>query len=420
MLTNYTIEGFENIQYQGFRSLAAIEARLKKLYQSYGYHQISIPTFESFDQFITDNTIPGDELFKFISRKGKVLALKPDATLSVARMAAINHHDPGEIIKFFYQTNIYRHFAAPSDVKKEITQMGVEFFGDTAPECDGEIIALAIESLRANGITDIQIDMGHVGYINYLLDELALSESDRTALISLIDNKNIGDIRAFLDARECDPAIAEIVLQLPQLYGKPRETFERMRTLCMNDKMRAVVADLQAIYRHLEAVGLADAVTFDLGFTNAMHYYSDLVFKAYVGGWGAPIIDGGRYDTLSRKFGIDRPACGFAVDLLGLMDYMDQHGLLDDAPEPHRVIVYTERAKPRAFALAADLRRQGLPVEIFCTAELLEHAIVALRSQQLYRDSYFYAITADGLFQFKNNQLMPIKAIDAAKTWQGE
>ena len=87
MLTNYTIEGFENIQYQGFRSLAAIEARLKKLYQSYGYHQISIPTFESFDQFITDNTIPGDELFKFISRKGKVLALKPDATLSVARMA---------------------------------------------------------------------------------------------------------------------------------------------------------------------------------------------------------------------------------------------------------------------------------------------------------------------------------------------
>ena len=75
MLTNYTIEGFENIQYQGFRSLAAIEARLKKLYQSYGYHQISIPTFESFDQFITDNTIPGDELFKFISRKGKVLAL---------------------------------------------------------------------------------------------------------------------------------------------------------------------------------------------------------------------------------------------------------------------------------------------------------------------------------------------------------
>lgn len=396
MLTTYTIDGFENIQYQGLGALRHIEATLTNLYRLHGYHPIAIPTFEVYDQLVTENAIKGDDLFKLISRKGKVLALKPDATLSVARMAAINHHDPNELIKFFYQTNIYRNFGAPGDVKKEFTQMGVEFFGDNNPQCDAEIIALAIESLRANGIEDVQIDLGHVGYINVLLDELLLTPNERESLIHLIDNKNIADIRDFLSHRDFDKKVSDIILELPTLYGKPTDVFERMTALCINDKMKNVVADLRAIYHQLDILGLSDAVTFDLGFTSAMNYYSDMVFKAYVGGFGKPIIDGGRYNSLSRKFGIDRPACGFAVDLLSLMDYLDEQGLLTEGDATRNVILYREAQAADAFKQAKAMRDDGHIVETFKIEDnsdsAYQKAAAEIGKQQLYQNSVFYAV----------------------------
>ena len=118
MLENYTIDGFENIQYQGYPALQKIENNLGQLFELYGYHPISTPTFEAYDLYAAEDSIASDDLCKLVNHQGKVLALKPDATLAVTRMAAINHHDPDEIIKFSYLTNIYRSFASPESVKK--------------------------------------------------------------------------------------------------------------------------------------------------------------------------------------------------------------------------------------------------------------------------------------------------------------
>ena len=398
MLTTYTIEGFENIQYQGFQALSQIEHNLTKLYTGYGYHQVAIPTFETYDSFIKNDAISANELFKFISRKGRVLALKPDATLSVARMAAINHHDPNEIIKLFYQTNIYRNFSGPGDVRKEITQMGVEFFGDNSPECDGEIIALAIQSLKANGVSDVQIDLGHVGFINYLLDELTISKADRAKLFELIENKNIGDIQEFLSSRHYDPKISDIILA-------------RMTKLCINQKMQDVVKNLSALFEHLRSVGLDQYVTFDLGFTSSMNYYTDLIFKVYAGNWGAPIIDGGRYNKLSQQFGIDRPACGFAVNLLSLMDYLEEHDLIHTQSPAHIVLLYRESEKQRVFELAGRLREQGIMTEVFVINSLPTAMIERLQVQRLYQDADYYVFEKDGALKWEGSALSPVTEI---------
>lgn len=411
MLTTYTIEGFENIQYQGFQALSQIEHNLTKLYTGYGYHQIAIPTFETYDSFIKNDAISANELFKFISRKGRVLALKPDATLSVARMAAINHHDPNEIIKLFYQTNIYRNFSGPGDVRKEITQMGVEFFGDNSPECDGEIIALAIESLLVNGVSDVQIDLGHVGFINYLLDELTISKADRAKLFELIENKNIGDIQEFLSNRHYDSKISNIILELPMLYGEPTDVFARMTKLCINQKMQDVVKNLSALFEHLRSVGLDQYVTFDLGFTSSMNYYTDLIFKVYAGNWGAPIIDGGRYNKLSQQFGIDRPACGFAVNLLSLMDYLEEHDLIHTASPAHIVLLYRESEKKRVFELASRLREQGNMTEVFVINSLPTAMIERLQVQRLYQDADYYVFEKDGASKWEGSALSPVTEI---------
>lgn len=411
MLTNYTIEGFENIQYQGFLALQKIENKLSHLFSLYGYHQVSTPTFEAYDLLAPEDAIPSDELFKLVNHQGKVLALKPDATLPIARMAAINHHDSQEIIKFCYRTNIYRNFASPDIVKKEITQMGVEYFGNPMPECDGEIIALAISSLLVNGIEDIHIDMGHVGFIGQLFDAIGLTGDKRTRLLNLIETKNLGDIRDFLSDEPYDDTIKETILKMPLLYGDPQEVFTEMDGLCLTDGMRSVVAQLRAIYKHLEIIGLTQYITFDLGFTSRMNYYTDLIFKVYVNGWGEPVIGGGRYDDLSARFGIDRPACGFAIDILQLMDYMEQNDLLPADTASRTVILYDPGDKCQAFDTAAALRAQGHSTEVFQVSEAPLTTKAQLQHNQMYEGASFYYISNGKTFQFKADAFKPIACI---------
>lgn len=411
MLTSYTIEGFENIQYQGFHALRQIENKLSRLFRLYGYHQVSTPTFEAYDFFAVEDSIPSDDLFKLVNHQGKVLALKPDATLPIARMAAINHHDPEEIIKFCYRTNIYRNFSSPDIVKKEITQMGVEYFGNDRPECDGEIIALAIESLLINGIENIHIDLGHVGFINHLFDAVDLTPSERSTLLKLIETKNLGDIAEFLKTRKIAPAIQKIILGLPKLYGDPQEVFEEMEELCINRAMEDVVEKLRAIYHHLEITGLAHYITFDLGFTSQMNYYSGLIFKAYINDWGEPLIGGGRYDDLSQKFGISRPACGFAIDMLQLMDYLDQRDLLPLDKTKRTIILYAADQKCQAFKAADALRHQGCPAELFMVDTTPVDAMDRLLRNQMYQGAAFYLLEEGGTAAWDGQAFIAVDTI---------
>lgn len=415
MLENYTIDGFENIQYQGYPALQKIENNLGQLFELYGYHPISTPTFEAYDLYAAEDSIASDDLFKLVNHQGKVLALKPDATLAVTRMAAINHHDPDEIIKFSYLTNIYRSFASPESVKKEMTQMGVEYFGNNSPECDGEIIALAIESLLSNGIEDVHIDLGHVGFINHLMDELAITAKEKAQLFKYIENKNIGDIGEFLNRKKLDEKIAAIILKLPKLYGEPQQVFKKMESLCINDAMKCVVDKLKAIYHHLEVTGYAKYISFDLGFTNQMNYYSDLIFKGYINNWGEPVINGGRYNHLSEKFGISRPACGFGIDLLKMMEYMEQYHLLPQTEKRKAVILYDPADKGEAYKTAGTLRQKGQPTELFVVKTTPEECVTALSQNALYQDAHFYLIRGQSASRFSGQAFCAIDSIIEAE-----
>lgn len=359
MLANYTIDGFENIQYQGFGKLKYIENVLTGLYARFGYCQVETPTFEAYDFYSGEEGMDPDELFKLISSTGKVLALKPDATLPIARMAAINHHDPDEIIKFSYLTNIYRNFSAPEIQKKETTQAGIEYFGNHTPECDGEVIALAILSLRLAGVDDIHIDIGHVGFINALLDELDLTPEERETLFTFIENKNLADIREFLKGKDIPEEKKRVIKRLPRLYGDPEKVFSEMRSLSLNDGMVQAVDELAAIIRHLKDLGLSDCVAIDLGFTNSMNYYSGMILKGYIENYGESVVNGGRYDDMSRKFGIDRPACGFGIDLVRLMDYLEKFDKIQEQEHAKSVVLYAPDEKMTAFRFLQEKRRNG-------------------------------------------------------------
>ena len=411
MLKSYTIDGFENIQYQGYHTLLDIEEHLSKCFTLHGYRRVSTPTFEAYDLYMDDDAVPRDELFKLISRKGKVLALKPDATLSVARMAAINHHDPREIIKFYYLANIYRHFSEP-DTKKEITQMGVEYFGDNSPECDAEIIRLAQKSLILFKVKKLQIDLGNVGLIGALLAKTELRADDRKTLGKLIDKKNVDDIVAFARSHHIEESVANKLSRIPAIYGNPDEVLEKTEALCENAAIRKAARRLKAVYAHLKAFGLADAVTIDLGFTQTMNYYTDTVFKIYGGHWGTPLIEGGRYDALSAKFGIDRPACGFAVDILGLMDYLEQSGLIVQSSEARTVIFYTPSDIKQTATIAEHLRQRGVITETFPLKGAPEPVINRMGRTQSYKSARFYCVRRGEVLKWQQNRFDRVDGID--------
>ena len=412
MLFNYTIDGFENIQHQDYFSLEKITCKLMSLYRSYGYHQISTPTFETYDLYVHEDSIPSDDLFKLVNHQGKVLVLKPDATLPITRMAAMNHPHSDEIIKYSYQSNIYRNFSSPEMIKKEITQIGIEYFGNNSPECDGEVIALAILSLLENGIADVHIDLGHVGFTNYLFDELDLSETERETLFRYIENKNIGDIAAYLSGLEMAADKKDIILKLPTLYGQPKNVLKEMKTLCINTKMEWVVEQIAEIYHHLEVIGLAKYVIFDLGFTNQMNYYTDINFKGYISNCGEPVISGGRYNNLSEKFGIPRPACGFAIDLLKVIDYMEEENLLPQDDQTRTIIFYAAEDKARAYQFAQKLRANHVMAEVFIIKSAWDDHLRSLQKNQLYKNAKIYFLSEGQFFAEKKGEFQPLDSLE--------
>jgi len=412
MLLNYTIDGFENIQHQDYYSLQKIINKLTDLYRLYGYHQISTPTFETYDLYVHEDSIPCDDLFKLVNHQGKVLVLKPDATLPVTRMAAMNHPNPDEIIKFSYQTNIYRNFSSPEIIKKEITQIGIEYFGNDSPECDGEVISLAILSLLKIGIKDVHIDLGHVGFINYLFEELPLSSFERETLFQYIENKNIGDIASFLEPLNLSVKAKEIIIKLPILYGEPKKVLKAMKDLCINEKMEGVVEKISEIYCHLEIMNLEKYLSFDLGFTNQMNYYSDINFKGYINNWGEPIISGGRYNNLSEKFGIPRPACGFAIDLMKVINYMEQENLLSVDSKIRHIIFYDYEDKATAYSIASDLKAKNEISEVFMLKSKREFHIQSLKENPLYQNAKIYFLSQGKLCIAEDGQYHSLKSIE--------
>ena len=411
MLKSYTTSGFENIQYQGYHALLDIEKRLGECFTLHGYRRVTTPTFEAYDLYLDDDAVPRDELFKLVSRKGKVLALKPDATLSVARMAAINHHDPKEIIKFYYLANIYRHFSDP-DAKKEITQIGVECFGDNSPKCDAQIIRLARKSLDLFKVEKLQIDLGNVGLIGALLVKTDLNSDERKALGKLIDKKNVEDIVSFARAHHINEDTTQKLARIPSIYGKPEAVLDKMETLCDNTAMRKAARHLKAVYELLKSFGLGDTVTIDLGFTQTMNYYTDTVFKIYGGHWGTPLIEGGRYDALSAKFGIDRPACGFAVDVLGLLDYMDQNDLISPFSEARTVLFYAPDDMQKAVSIADHLRGRGVITETFPLKGAPEPVIERMGRTQSYKSARFYCVRLGEVLKWQQNKFDRVDSID--------
>lgn len=313
---------------------------LRGLYESYGYTRFPMRRFEEYALYLENKSfLTSESVLSFTNANGRLMALKPDVTLSIVRRAKAER---GQIEKLYYNESVYR--LSPTDHEfTEIGQIGVELLGEIDLIATCEVVRLAIESLRLTGVPYV-LDISHMGFAGGLMTDAGLSAEQREQAIRLIRQKNAHELNAMLSSWHVAPFYAERIARLPSLSGEFTQTLASAADLAVGSEMKLAVSELSHLYAALHALGLDSYTRLDFSILNALDYYNGLVFQGYAEGAPRMVLSGGRYDKLMRKLGKAGDGLGFALYLNELdrvlatpsdydADILALYGPQDDAAE---------------------------------------------------------------------------------------
>ena len=275
---------------------------LRALYKSYGFSRYKMSKFEEYDLYVRNKSfLISDNIITFTDTDGKLMALKPDVTLSIVK------NNRGEEQKVYYDESVYR---ISNHTYKEIRQIGLERIGDIDTYAIYETLVLAIKSLELIS-DDFVLDISHMGIVSAIMEEVGVPESARGDIIECIGEKNPHGIRAICMANGVGDEGIEILCKLATTYGKPLEVFEWVRDTVKSESGRESAIQLLSLILLLEKD--SDRVRVDFSVVNDMSYYNGFVFKGFVNGVPSGVLSGGQYDKLMDKMGKKAGAIGFAV-----------------------------------------------------------------------------------------------------------
>ena len=282
---------------------------LRALYEAAGCRKYHMGRFEEYGLYQENRSfLSSEQVITFTDLDGRLLALKPDVTLSIAKTA---QPAPGETLRYYYHENVYRP-SAESHTFKEISQMGLEMLGAVGEAQVQQAVCLAARSLDALG-ADWVLEVSHMGYLFGLFDALGVPDAARAKLLEKLREKNAHELRAAAGAAGLADAAADILCSVLSLCGSYADTLAKAAALCRNDAMRAAVAELEALAVPLEKAG--GVIRLDMTLAGETEYYNGLVFQGYLKALPRPLLKGGRYDLLMQKFTPGAGAIGFAVYL---------------------------------------------------------------------------------------------------------
>jgi len=285
---------------------------LQALYCRYGYSPYKMSKFEEYDLYVRNKSfLISDHIITFTDMGGRLMALKPDVTLSIVK----NSRDvPDKVHKVYYNENVYRVPRGGLSFR-EIMQVGLECIGDIDTYNVAEVLILAAKSLEQIS-PDYVLDVSHLGVISALIDEIGVSPAGRQRILQCVGEKNPHGIDEVCMSEDVDLARAASLKSLV-MAETDCETI-----LAMLEGCGAAAAELRGILAAVRNCVPAERVRVDLSVVNDMNYYNGIVFKGFVNGVSSSILSGGQYDNLMRKMGRQSGAIGFAVylDLLNELD----------------------------------------------------------------------------------------------------
>lgn len=339
-----------------------IENTLLKLFKSRGYSEMITPGLEFFDVFnMKSRYFPQETLYKMTDSKGRLLVMRPDSTMPIARVVATRLKDAELPLRLCYNQTVYRNESALKGRSDETVQAGIELIGSEMKMADLEVISAAVDSLSSFGL-EYSLELGHIGVFKALVDRLEADEADKEHIRKLIENKNFPALNDFLDTFG-NNVVTAALKKLPALFGG-EEVFEKAEELIPDENVKRILDELREIYCDaVELCGKGGNITVDLGLVNKTDYYTGLIIKGYLKGHGEEVISGGRYDKLISDFGYDIPAVGFAVYLNAVTKVIERNGILPSEPSPDVIVFAEEGCEVAAIKQARELREQGFVVE---------------------------------------------------------
>ncbi len=357
-----TPEGTKDLLFGECITRRNIENTLLRLFRSRGYNEIITPGLEFFDVFnLNSRYFPQENLYKMTDNKGRLLVMRPDTTMPIARVVATRLRDAILPLKFCYNQTVYRTEQALKGRSDEIVQAGIEIIGSDLKMADLEVISSAVDAMKAFGM-EFSLEIGHIGIFKELVSRLEATDKEKEKIRKLIENKNFPALNDMLDTFGKNP-IVESLKKLPALFGKD-EVFEKALDIMPDDNIAVLLEQLREIYDDaVQLCGDEGNITVDLGLVNKTDYYTGIVIKGYLQGHGDEVISGGRYDRLISEFGYDIPAVGFAVNVNAVAKVIEKNGVLPAPPRIDAIVYAQEGYEAVALKKAKQLREQGLIVE---------------------------------------------------------
>ena len=310
-----TPEGTRDLLFQECAAQRKIIEILRGTFEQKGYHEVITPGCEFFDVFSSNSMyFPQESMYKMIDNKGRLLAMRPDSTIPIARMTATKLKGHELPIRLYYAQRIYRQQPELRGRSSEIMQMGIELVGLSSFESDIEILTAGMEALSSCCVDDFRIELGHIGIYKLLMEDLNATSEQKETIHSLIASKNYAGLSDVLEGFP-ESKTVEILRELPKLFGG-REAFGKARKLFngYDEKLLTMLDYLERIFQELMERNL-DKVMIDFGLVHQAEYYSSLIFRGYISSAGEPVLSGGRYDDLFKDFGEDLAATGFGINV---------------------------------------------------------------------------------------------------------
>lgn len=316
--------------------------KLRKLYEDRGFKKFRMSKFESYDFYARNKDfLVGNRIITFTDLNGKLMALKPDVTLSIVK----NADDSAERQKLYYTENVYRESKDIHEFK-EISQVGLEVLGNIDLFQTVEIITLAIKSLLELDENAI-LEISHMGYTEGLLDCLTNDTHLRNELHKLFKEKNAHDLIKLAEANSLPKSPVNTAVDVMSCKSANDDTIENALSNALNGRMQEAVKEVNEIYNLLKKAGLEKHIRIDFSVTDDPGYYNGILMHGYVHSIPRDVLSGGRYDMLLSKMGKDKTqAMGFAI----YFDALDRKLHVRSKTGTDAIVLYNENSDINTLA----------------------------------------------------------------------
>ena len=327
---------------------------IRKMYDSYGYKKISLPSFEEYDLYNENKDFIDRNVLTVMSPNGKLLALRPDITLSVAKK--VSKDQSLKYSKIYYQENTYNLTKYVGYEEDE--QLGIELIGKESTFLDFEIINLAVKSLDIINKKSM-IVLSHAGFISSIFENFDLEYEIKEQILDCINRKNSHDIQKILKKNEhISENVKKLIYKIPELSGNLENIEKELLKYEINVNTKKILSELKQLNSLLMKFYKKSKIIFDFSVVKNLNYYNGIILQGYIEGFPNVILTGGRYDKLFEKFGVDTGAVGFAILTDGLKGYYKD----TDKKDFEVLIAYDDSNFEKLVEIVNDFQKKGLRV----------------------------------------------------------